>query len=62
LIKDHEPVKYVIGDPTDEQLGHLERTAFRHRVPPAKFFSFPSLRALNLPPRDRASRKVAQLM
>jgi len=62
LAAERHAQSYVIGDPTDEQFDHLERAALRHRVTPAEFFSFPSLGAIDLRPRDRANRKAARLM
>jgi predicted amino acid dehydrogenase len=61
LAAEQHSQSYVIGDPTDEQFDHLERAALRHRVTPATFFSFPSLGAIDLRPRDRASRKAAHV-
>jgi hypothetical protein len=61
LAAEQHSQSYVIGDPTDEQFDHLERVALRHRVTPATFFSFPSLGAIDLRPRDRASREAAHV-
>ena len=49
---ERHPQSCVVGDPTDEQLDHLERAAERHGVSPAEFFSFPSLGAIDLRPRN----------
>ena len=57
---ERHPQSCVVGDPTDEQLDYLERAAERHGVSPAEFFSFPSLGAIDLPPRDQGSRKAAR--
>jgi len=62
LVKNDEPVTYVIGYPTDEQFDHLERVALKCRVTLAEFLSFPSLGAIELRPRNRVSRQAAQLM
>ena len=51
LAAERHPCSYIIGDPTDEQFDYLEQVALRHSVTSAKFFSFPSLGAVDL--RDR---------
>ena len=48
LAAEDYPCSYIVGDPTDEQFDYLEKVAVRHSVSPARFFSFPSLGAVDL--------------